>query len=585
MHTSDLLLSNPPSLSEQLKRRTDELQSRIVRVNYNTRFAQTAPELTEFRRATAGFVDGMDDDLLSELFRKTVHLTTYDSYAPFLAGFSEKPCKASAIVDLFSPGLPDFLAESSSTSSGIAKIFPKYNYLSKIRSSDAGSWAVSDTLRRRTAARICYLGCDQMNVEDESNGPVKTIYLACSAVIGIRISLNLDPEKDGEKMATFILDHAAPYAAAFIKKWRSFLLIHALFAVGSRSLETMSVTFISTFVDMIRHLDMEFDVVVDCIANGTIPDLDGIAKVRHYLQLCISADPDRAAELRRIGRPSSRPGWCGHVWPNLRSVTGVASGSFASSVPLAQWFLGPNAALHSLGYASTESLIAPPYNPLELNQFKLINSTIVEFLDINTENDSVDSVAQPWEVEPGRRYEVMLTTQDGLWRYRLGDVVEVSGFDPTDGVPVIQFVGRRNVAIRFPDFMVSEKELMAAMSSVPPNMLAKVVYWTATIDDRRLPATIGFFVELDDDQVSDLALAPERVLDELIRSNGNIAWALERDMFRKPTVRLVRSGTFSDFRQLKLDEGSNNLGQVKVPVVLPKAAYVTWFSNQVVQEL
>ena len=48
-----------------------------------------------------------------------------------------------------------------------------------------------------------------------------------------------------------------------------------------------------------------------------------------------------------------------------------------------------------------------------------------------------------WEVEVGRRYEVVVTNQDGLWRYRLGDVVEISGFDPTDGVPVIQFVERR----------------------------------------------------------------------------------------------------------------------------------------------
>lgn len=86
-------------------------------------------------------------------------------------------------------------------------------------------------------------------------------------------------------------------------------------------------------------------------------------------------------------------------------------------------------------------------------------------------------------------------------------------------------------------------------------------------------------------QVSDLALATEHVLDELTRSTTNIAWALAHELFRKPTIRLVRSGTFSDFRQLKLDEGSNNLGQVKVPVVLPKAAYVTWFSDRVVQEL
>jgi hypothetical protein len=57
-----------------------------------------------------------------------------------------------------------------------------------------------------------------------------------------------------------------------------------------------------------------------------------------------------------------------------------------------------------------------------------------------------------------------------------------------------------SVSIRFPNFMVSEKELRAAMSFMVPNTAVKVVDWTATIDDRCLPATIGFFVELDSDQ-------------------------------------------------------------------------------------
>lgn len=43
----------------------------------------------------------------------------------------------------------------------------------------------------------------------------------------------------------------------------------------------------------------------------------------------------------------------------------------------------------------------------------------------------------------GKQYELVLTTKDGLWRYRLGDVVDIAGFDPTDGVPIIQFVERR----------------------------------------------------------------------------------------------------------------------------------------------
>ncbi|KAG6373525.1 GH3 auxin-responsive promoter [Boletus reticuloceps] len=597
MPLPDLLLSSPPPLSEQLRWRTDELRSRIVRANYNTQFTQTAPELTDFRHATAGLVDGMDDAVLSRSFRKTVPITNYDTYAPLLARFFEKPCEASAIANLFAPGLPDFLVDSSSTSGGVPKSFPYYNRLSKIRSesSNARSWVVSNPLRRHTTACLCYLGFGRMDVEDEDNCSIKTIYLTSGSVVGFRIHLNLDPEKDEEKMATFILDHAAPYAAGFIRKWRSFLLIHALFAVSSRSVETITTVFINAFVDMIRYLDGEFDTVVDCIANGTIPDLDGIADARHHLEVNIVADPERAAELRRIGRPSSRPGWCGRVWPNLRSVNAIASGSFASSVPMARWFLGPDTEIRTPGYGSTECWIGSPYNPLELNQFKLSNNDIIELLDISQNDSTVTALAQLWEAQLGRSYELVLTTQDDLWRYRLGDVVEICGFDPTDGIPVIQFVERRNIAIRFPSFMVAEKELRAAMSSVALSIPINVVNWTAAIDDRCIPVTIGFFVELASDPdtfptgyqppVSDLALAPTCLLDGLLQSNEEIASALARDLFRKPTIRVVRESTFSDFLQLKLDEGSNNTGQIKVPVILPKPAYVMWFANQVVREV
>ncbi|KAF8127898.1 GH3 auxin-responsive promoter [Boletus edulis] len=583
MPLPDLLLPPLPSLSEELRRRSDELRSRIIRANYNTQFAQTVPELADFRRATAGHIDGMDDDILSESFRKTVQLTTYDSYAPFIARFFEQPCKASAIVDLLVPGLPDWLSRSSSTSGGLPKYFPKYNRLSKIRSSNVRSWKISDPLRRRTTACMLYFGCDRVDIEDEDNCSTTTIYVSSNSAVIRRMQFYLDPGEDEEKMGMFILDHAAPYATGFIKKWRSCLLIHGLFALGSRSLESMIMVFINTFVDMIHHLDTEFDTVVDCIANGTIPDLDGIAEFRRHLEVNIVADPERAAELRRIGRPSSRPGWCGHVWPNFRSVHAIASGSFASSVPLAKWFLGPDAAIRPFGFGATECWIGGSYSPLELNQFKLNVNEIIELLDIS-KDDSTGALAQPWEVELGKRYELVLTTRNGLWRYRLGDVVEICGFDPTDGVPIIRFVERRNMTIRFPNVMFTEEQLRAAMSSAILNMPVKVINWTAAIDDRSIPATIGFFVELASDQVSELSRAPERLLDELSRLNGRFALELKRDTIRKPTIRLLRSGTFSDFLQLKLDEGSRNNGQVKVPVVLPKAAYITWFANRVVQE-
>ena len=37
----------------------------------------------------------------------------------------------------------------------------------------------------------------------------------------------------------------------------------------------------------------------------------------------------------------------------------------------------------------------------------------------------------------------MVTTRDGLWKYRLGDIIEIAGFDPDDGAPIVRYVERR----------------------------------------------------------------------------------------------------------------------------------------------
>ena len=43
----------------------------------------------------------------------------------------------------------------------------------------------------------------------------------------------------------------------------------------------------------------------------------------------------------------------------------------------------------------------------------------------------------------GKYYELVATTQDGLWRYQLGDVLLFVGFDPEDGQPLVRYSERR----------------------------------------------------------------------------------------------------------------------------------------------
>lgn len=61
--------------------------------------------------------------------------------------------------------------------------------------------------------------------------------------------------------------------------------------------------------------------------------------------------------------------------------------------------------------------------------------------------------------------------------------------------------------------------------------------------------------------------------------------ALEEDRVRIPTVRILKPGTFAEFRQWRAENMNIGPGQVKVPVVLLDDASRKWILEMVVGEL
>ena len=64
-------------------------------------------------------------------------------------------------------------------------------------------------------------------------------------------------------------------------------------------------------------------------------------------------------------------------------------------------------------------------------------------------------------VEVGREYELVITTYAGLNRYRVGDVLQVTGFHNT--APQFRFVRRKNVLLSIESDKTDEAELQRAV--------------------------------------------------------------------------------------------------------------------------
>lgn len=79
-------------------------------------------------------------------------------------------------------------------------------------------------------------------------------------------------------------------------------------------------------------------------------------------------------------------------------------------------------------------------------------------------------------------------------------------------------------------------------------------------------------------------MATQQIFEDLMENN-EYHMAFWQGRARKPTVRLVKKGTFTEYRRQKCDKTSISMGQVKVPIVLSNETFKEWFLRRVVMGL
>ncbi|KAI6038428.1 GH3 auxin-responsive promoter-domain-containing protein [Pisolithus marmoratus] len=583
-----------PELEALLKEDTNRRLGNLIAANVKTCYARSSSQLSDFRLAIESKDVQNDESVLSD-FRCLIPPTDYESYRPFFEKFNCRPCKSSEVENLLAPGLPIHIPLSSSTTNKKSKQFAKYFRPQPYSPGPSPCRPGVTSLMNTFAYR------DLVDVVTDSGEVVKRIPVCNESTGVMRAQNNWSIETDDTRMASIrkftncsslitpdipctVPGQVAPWAVGFILHHRSFLLIHALFTLANRSVEGITLTFTVTFMDMVHRIEEEWATLILSIRNGTIPDFEHIDHVRTYLQLNMHADPQRADELQSIGPPLSSPGWAHRVWPSLKLLTCVCSGTFATSLPQARSVLGPNVAIHNPWYACTECLIGRNLNSDDIETFVVSTDDLFEFLDMS-EPPTRGDVLQAWDLQAGKFYQPVSTTHDGLWRYLIDDVIQVVGFDPRNGLPVFRYSRRKNLEIRVPHALITETDLLSVVYGFSGGDTVEVQEFTTVVDERKLPQTLGFFISITGNIGPNVKLARQKAFTALVATSDEHQIAFDTDEFGLPTIRIVKPGTFADYRRWRGENTNVGGGQIKLPAVLfdPKAQ--EWMEERVMMEL
>jgi hypothetical protein len=239
------------------------------------------------------------------------------------------------------------------------------------------------------------------------------------------------------------------------------------------------------------------------------------------------------------------------IWPLLEEVYYSGTGIDAQKGVL-ETHLDRPLKYRSL-YMATEGMFAAELDPEAGGWMRLLPEMVVyTFRDMDAPEAPLRGA---WQLQPGRRYELFVTTRAGLCQYRIGDVLEVDG---TPGVPLrVRIAGRTGDEINIATEKLSVKQAQATVAEVARQCGISATRFLV-VPDPTHPRRHAWLLERE--SAADMDGAAEQIDRILARINPSYAALRAGDaVLGMPRVVTLPSGAFD----LYVQAGFARRGQFK----------------------
>lgn len=468
-----------------------------------------------------------------EEFRKKVPVSTYEDFAPYI-----KRVKNGESNILTSSKILGY--SRTSGSSGVPKYIP----------------ATSDSIKayvKYTWTRAVALAVRELNKNGKKYKPGRGVFL--SPATNEKLPNGLPCSNIAEIGAMrygflypFIL--TIPTGQLFDMHDGDYIYNIYRFALADEDATFIFSVFFSINVSQLAYLKDHWQIIVDDIEKGTISDsIDINPELRKNLSKLIRPMPERAAYLRKQFVQGFDDTLIKRIWPNMTVISGIGNASFKPAADYVRSVAG-NIPLDFSIYGASEGLVAACYELENTNMQLLTDSCFYEFIPAGEDTGKVLTLD---ELEDGKQYEILITTQAGLYRYHLKDVIEVRGF--RNKTPLISFVYRKGQYFNIAGEKFSEEDARTTIDIFNKAHGISVNDWLFYQDDTVVPSRYALVVESDAD------VDWEESIDELEeimgRCNKRYTSQREKAFISKMVIRKQQPGTHSAWAQRCISQGAS----------------------------
>lgn len=323
---------------------------------------------------------------------------------------------------------------------------------------------------------------------------------------------------------------------AYVKSW---------LAISEPELFSIQAIFLYDILLLFGYLEEKGKFLLADIKAGKC-SVDLPEQVEKYLMLH-RPDRVRIQQLEEIFEKKDDEPIAKKLWKNLRFISGIGGKMYEVQEKALKKYTG-TIPIYYFAHASSECMMGIAIKR-DIPEYVLLpDSAYYEFLEENGKTVRLE------EIEIGKKYELIVTTFSGLYRYQTGDMIEIMDF--YGEAPVYRVCGRKNNVLNIAGEKIEESEILEVLKRWSRTVSCEVEDFAIGIDSSCIPERYLLFAEIKQKkqkQTDDISLdVMENDLDAILGEvSADYQDIRKLKMLKKPKIVPMKRGEIAELFQDK----------------------------------
>ena len=362
---------------------------------------------------------------------------------------------------------------------------------------------------------------------------------------------------------------ASPEEVLYPTEKMDFKYLKSFYALKEPDITSIAAPFTTAAFDILHYIELNWESLCDDIEKGVIsPDCNMPEELRAKYQAELTPDPERAAFLRKEFSKGFDDPFVPRIWPDMEYLNAIGSGGFKIYTDKLRQYTG-DLPMTFCNYASSEAMFAVVTEVEDMKYTLIPQGGFYEFLPVDIaddpEGDIMTKTLNLNELEVGKEYEIILTNLSGFYRYRIGDIVSIVGYEGES--PKLCFYCRKNQMLSIAGEKTNEACVLNVIETFSKKTGVNVRDYSVFADTSVNPGRYVLFIEPDKPQVKSSRDWYRNITEEAMCSGNPSYGAKIHDGILSPMVlHFVQQETYALYRDVMMAKGvsGNQLKPVRI---------------------